>query len=432
MRRQGVNIANLVIKAFWPVFEAVAEHRCGEVWMEGGRGSTKSSFISLCIVWLIVRNPWANAVVVRRFSNTLRDSVYNQVVWAIGELGWQDYFKATVSPMEITYKPTGQKIVFRGMDDPLKLKGVKFTTGYGAIHWFEELDQFQGWDAIGSALRSFKRGGSTFWTFYSYNPPKSLWSWVNKQALQMEQKPGCLVSHSSYLDVVESGHADWLGEPFVEDAEYIRDTNPRHYAWEFLGEITGTGGNVFDNVVSRRISDDEVMTFQRHRNGVDWGWFPDPWRFVRCEWQPAERRLIVFDEHSRHKTLPRDTGKIIVDALTYRDARDAAPTYHKQDIWCDDTADGKAQMQAYRRDYGLLARPAAKGGMRMYSYQWLAGLREIVIDPKRCPLTLEEFMLKEFDKDPRTDEWVDSIPDGNDHSIDAVRYAMMRDIKRAG
>lgn len=426
-----VNAANLIIKAFDPIFQSVFDHADDEYWMAGGRGSTKSSFISICIVCLIAAYPWANAVVVRRFSNTLRDSVYNQIVWAISELGLNAWFKATVSPMEITYKPTGQKIVFRGMDDPLKLKGVKFTTGYCAIHWFEELDQFASWDAIGSALRSFKRGGSTFWTFYSYNPPKSLWTWVNKQMLRMEEKPRCMVSHSTYLDVVDSGCADWLGMPFIDDAEYIKEVDPKHYAWEFLGEITGTGGSVFDNIIRRTVTDEEIMGFERHRNGVDWGWFPDPWRFIRCEWQPRDRRLIIFDEHSRNKTLPRDTGKIIVDALTYPDAPGKSPRYHAQDIWCDDTADGKTQMTEYKRDYGLLARAAAKGNMRDYSYQWLAGLREIVIDPKRCPLTLEEFMLKEFDKDPKTDEWIDSIPDGNDHSIDAVRYAMMRDIKRA-
>lgn len=430
MANNGVNIANLIIRAFWPTFEAVANHDATEYWMAGGRGSTKSSFISLCIVWLIVRYSWANAVIVRRFSNTLRDSVYNQFIWAIGELGWSEWFRCTVSPMEITYKPTGQKIVFRGMDDPLKLKGTKFTTGYCAIQWFEELDQFQSWETIGSALRSMKRGGSTFWTFYSYNPPKSAWTWVNKQALVMETKPGCTVSHSSYLDVVDSGHADWLGEPFIEDAEFIRDTNPKHYAWEFLGEITGTGGSVFDNVVARRITDDEILTYDGQRNGIDWGWFPDPWRFVRCEWQPRERRLILFDEYSRTKTLPRDTGQIVVDALTYADRPGDKPYFHNQDIWYDDTPDGKVQGTVYRKDYGLRARAAQKGNIRDYSYQWLAGLREIVIDPKRCPHALEEFRLKEFDRDERTDEWLPTIPDGNDHSIDAVRYAMMRDIRR--
>ena len=424
-----VNVAALTIAAFDDVFGAVMNHDAGEFWLKGGRGSTKSSFISLCIVLLIINNPQANAVVMRRFSNTLRRSVYTQLLWAINELGLRGYFRATVSPMEITYLPTGQKIIFLGLDDPLKSKGAVFEVGYAAIQWFEELDQFNGWEDVASALKSYKRGGDTFWTFYSYNPPKTLWSWVNKKALEMQRKPGCIVNHSTYLDVIANGTPGWVGEPFIEDAEYLRDTNEAQYRWEMLGEITGTGGNVFDNLVERQITDTEIRTFDNFRNGIDWGWFPDPWRMVRCEFEPGARRLIIFEEHSANRMMPSDTGRIVRDALTYSDDGRAEPRYHDQMVWCDDTADGKVQMATYRREYGLKAHPARKGNMRRLSYQWLAGLREIVIDPVRCPLTFEEFALKEYAKD-RDGVWMDEIPDGNDHSIDAVRYAVMDDILR--
>ena len=98
--------------------------------------------------------PFANAVVVR-FGNTLRDSVYQQLLWAKSELGLDGYFRSRLSPMEITYIPTGQKIIFRGADDPLKLKGVKFPTGYAAIVWMEELGQpgAHGADAQGGHAR---------------------------------------------------------------------------------------------------------------------------------------------------------------------------------------------------------------------------------------------------------------------------------------
>jgi len=424
-----INVANLIIGAFDGLLDDVLRHRHSEYWMKGGRASTKSSFISLCIVLLVTMFPWANAVVIRRFSNTLRDSVYTQMLWAVGALGLSGYFKASVSPMELTYLPTGQKIVFRGMDDPLKIKGVKFVTGYCAVQWFEEVDQFSGWEAIRSALKSLKRGGAEFWTFYSYNPPKTLWSWVNKQALEMGRKPSAVVHHSTYLDVVESGRVEWLGEPFVEDAEWLMETNEQAYRWELLGEITGTGGSVFDNISGRGITDREIASFDHFRNGVDWGWFPDPWRFVRCSLDLGGRRLYVYEEHSAHRKEARDTGRIVLDALTYPDGDGDEPRYHAQTVWCDDTADGKQQMATYRRKFGINARPARKGNMRDLSYRWLAGLREIVIDPDRCPLTFEEFSLKEFERD-RNDEWVDEIPDGNDHSIDAVRYAVMEDARR--
>jgi len=418
--------ASLIIKAFHAILGDVFAHGHTHYWMCGGRGSTKSSFISICIVLIIMAFPWANAVIVRRFSNTLRDSVYTQMLWAIDALGLTEWFTAKTSPMEITYKPTGQQIVFRGMDDPLKLKGIKFRRGYCAVVWFEELDQFSGIEAVRSALNSLRRGGEMFWCFYSYNPPKTLWSWVNREKIEREARADTLVSQSSYLDVVGE-HPEWLGTPFIEEAEYIKSTHPSAYAWEYLGEIIGTGGSVFDNIVSRRVTDEEIATFDNHRNGLDWGWFPDPWRFVRCEWQASERRLIVFEEHSRNRQGPSDTAPIITTALTYPDRDGEKPRYHDEIVWCDDTPDGKVQMSQYRRDFGIKAHPAKKGNMRRLSYEWLAGLREIVIDPQRCPLTYEEFMLKEYAKD-KDGNWIDVIPDGNDHSIDAIRYSMMEEV----
>lgn len=429
MGRPRVNVAPLMIRAFHGIFGEVMRGG-GEWWMKGGRGSTKSSFISICVVLIMVTFPFANGVVVRRFGNTLRDSVYAQVCWAISTLGLEAWFTCHASPMEVIYRPTGQRLVFRGMDDPLKIKGVKFTKGYCAIVWFEELDQIAGWEAVRSALKSFRRGGSAFWTFYSYNPPKTLWSWVNRQALEMERKPGCTVHHSTYLDVIEADHPDWLGDDFIREAEWLRETNETAYRWEMLGEITGTGGSVFDNITAREVTDAEIAGFEHPRNGVDWGWFPDPWRFVRCEYVARERRLIVFGERSENKKLPEETGLLVKADLTFPDQPGGEPRYHRQRVWYDDTSDGKAQGEAYRRKLGIDARPAAKGHMREYSYQWLQGLREIVIDPVRCPLAYEEFRLKEYERD-REGNWREGIPDGNDHSIDAVRYAMMDDVRRA-
>lgn len=397
-------------------------------WLHGGRGSTKSSFISICLVLLVVAFPEANAVVVRCFGNTLRDSVYQQVLWAIGALGLDGQFRARVSPTEVVYLPTGQRIVFRGADDPLKLKGVKFTRGYCAAVWFEELDQFEGIEAVRSILNSLRCGGERFWIFYSYNPPKTMWSWVNVECLERLRRADTLVRRSSYLDVAES-HPEWVGRPFIEEAEYLRDTNERAWRWEYLGEVTGTGGAVFDNVCEGCVGDERARGFELVRNGVDWGWFPDPWRFVRCGWEPAARRLTVFEEHTANRTMPVDTGRVVVDSLTYADAPGGEPYYHDQVVWCDDTPDSKVQMATWRRELGIRAHPARKARMRRLSYEWLAGLREIVIDPARCPLAFEEFSLKEFERD-RDGRWIDEIPDGNDHSIDAVRYAMMEDVLR--
>ena len=156
--------------------------------------------------------------------------------------------------MEITYTPNGQGIVFRGADDPLKLKGVKFTKGYCSVVWFEKLDQLEDVETVRSILNSLRRGGDRFWITYSYNPPKTMWSWVNVERLACLRRDDTLVRGSSYLDVIE-GHPDWAGAPFIEEAEYLRDTNEKAWRWEYRGEITGTGGAVFDNVHDSKLTD---------------------------------------------------------------------------------------------------------------------------------------------------------------------------------
>lgn len=422
-----ISVTDLCIPKFHPILaDAFAEDGHTEYWLKGGRGSTKSSLVSLIIVCLMVHHPFANAVVLRRISNTLRDTVFNQTLWAIEALGLTEYFHATVSPMEIRYTPTGQRIKFVGLDDPSKVKGIKFTVGYAAMMWFEELDQFDGWDQISSVLRTLRRGGSRFWTFYTYNPPQTMWSWVNPKALEMERKESCLTDHSTYLDVIEGGHADWLGSAFVEDADYEREEHPLHYQWEFLGEITGTGGTVFMNLKEVHLTDAEIRTFDNPRCGVDWGWFPDPWRFVRCEWQPGRGRLVIFEERTANRVPPEETALIVKDALTYADTEGGRPYYHDHAVLCDDA--NPADIAVYHRA-GVRARAAGKGNMRKPSYEWLAALREIAIDPARCPLTFEEFSLCEFDKD-KDGNWINDYPDGHDHSIDAVRYAMMAEVAR--
>lgn len=121
---------------------------------------------------------------------------------------------------------------------------------------------------------------------------------------------------------------------------------------------------------------------------------------------------------------------MVEKALTFSDEPGKEDAYlHDELIWCDDTPDGKQGITVYRREAELRMRPARKSNMRRLSYEWLAGLREIVIDSVRCPLASEKFRLKEFERD-RDGTWVDEIPDGNDHSNDAVRYTMMDDVLR--
>jgi len=425
-----INCSNFVPSAYDELFDSVLDHGHTHYWFKGGRGSVKSTMAAFCIVLLTISNRFYNAVVLRKVAQTLRHSAFAQVQWVINKMGLQNLFRPYKSPLSYTYLPTGQQILFSGTDDPQKLRSLVFPNGYPALVWFEELPDFDSMEEIHDITLSLIRGGDKYWFFYTYNPPKTAWNWINREALAREQRADTLVHHSTYLDIIDE-HPDWLGQPFLDDAEYTRVSNPMAYRWEFLGEVTGTGGTVFENLKSIIVPTKEIYNFERIHNGVDFGWFPDPWTLVRAEYQPSDRRIIIFEEHEAIKMLPEQTGEIIRQALTYKDKPDdAEPVYHHEIVWCDDTADGKAQMAAYRRKLGLNARPAPKGNMRKQSYYWLAGLREIVIDPKRCPRAYEEFALCEYKKD-RHGDWIDDFNDGNDHFIDATRYAFMDTIVRS-
>lgn len=396
--------ATMIAPVFAPVLFDIREHKYTEYVFPGGRGSTKSSFVSVNIIDLIMANPDMHAVVMRQVADTLRGSVYQQMLWAIEALGLSDEFHATVSPMEITRKSTGQKIYFRGADDPGKIKSIKVPFGYIGVLWFEELDQFVGPEAVRKIEQSVIRGGDVAYIFKSFNPPKSASNWANKYI--KIPKATRIVVWSNYTQVP----AVWLGKPFIDEAEFLKKANPTAYENEYLGVANGTGGLVFDNVTIRKITDDEIKVFDRICNGVDWGWYPDPYHFVRCHYDAARLKLYIFMEYRCNKKSNRQTAdKLKKLGLTANDL-----------IICD-SAEEKS-VGDYR-DYGLFARGAEKGpGSVEYSMKWLQSLTEIVIDNERCPETAQEFLEYEYERD-KEGEVISGYPDKNNHGIDAVRYA---------
>ena len=202
-------------------------------------------------------------IALRQVANTLRDSVYSQLYWAINMLGLDDLFRCTTSPLEITYLPTGQKIYFRGADKPEKIKSIKPVFGYIGILWFEELDQFMGQESIRKIEQSVLRGGELAWEFKTYNPPRTAANWVN--IYSQIPKENQLIHHSTYLDVPP----EWLGKTFLDEAEHLKRVNPLAYEHEYMGAVTGTGGLVFENVVAREITDEEIAQFDQVGEGID-------------------------------------------------------------------------------------------------------------------------------------------------------------------
>ena len=405
--------ATMVVPVFAPVLFDIKEKRHTEYVFPGGRGSTKSSFVSLAVGDILRSNDQIHAVIMRQVGDTMRSSIYQQARWAIEALGLEDEFECTVSPLEITRKSTGQKIYFRGADDPGKVKSIKVPFGYIGVLWFEELDQFMGPEAVRKIEQSVIRGGDTAYIFKTFNPPKSLNNWANKYI--KIPKETRLVTESTYLDIPKK----WLGKTFIEEAEFLKETNPDAYENEYLGVANGSGGSVFDNITIREITDDEISGFDHVLNGIDWGWFPDLYAFARVHYDRARLRLYIWQEYTCNKRSNRQTAdELIRMGITGNDL-----------LTCDSAE--KKSIGDYK-SYGLLARAAEKGpGSREYSYKWLQSLREIIIDNVRCPVAAQEFMDYEYERD-KEGNIITGYPDGNDHMIDAVRYATERIWKRRG
>lgn len=398
-------MGKIIAGVFLPLSKDIRAMRHAEYMLGGGRGSTKSSFISVMIIQGLLTDDDANAIVYRRVGNTLKDSVYSQLAWAIDILDRNDEFVFRKSPMEIVRVSTGQKIMFRGADDPMKSKSIKLVKGYFKYLWFEELVEFRSMEDIRTIKQSVFRGGDRAITFYSYNPPKTAANWVNEEALKPREDR--LVHMSTYLDVIGE-HRDWLGEPFIAEAEAVKATNERAYRNEYLGEVTGTGGQVFDNLELRRITDDEISTFDRFYNGLDFGFAVDPDAFVRAAFVPNTRSLYIIDEYYSSHT-PAETLARNVAALAGREL-----------ITCD-SADPR--MISELRSRGVNVVGAKKGaGSRDHGYRWLQNLGAIVADPKRTPNAVRELQAYEYMRD-KNGNFCAAYPDGNDHTLDALRYA---------
>lgn len=426
--RINIPINDCVIPMYKPVFRDIMQHGHTHYIGSGGRGSTKSSFYGgIAIPMLVITHPDVNAVCFRKVGNTIQNSIYSQVVWGIDKLGLTSLFKIPKTYSNpIIYLPTGQKIIFMGMDDPNKVKSIKVEKGYIGVTWWEELDQFSGETEIRKVTQSTMRGGDKFWNFMTFNPPISKNNWANEYAEDVQDRPNTLVTHNTYLDVPRN----WLGEPFFEEANELKIRNERAYVHEYLGLAIGTGGDVFPNVAefdSTKLVDTPSgkkpmwKTFDHIYNGIDWGFAKDPFRFVRMHFDPKHLDVYIFREYNTLKTRNETVFHEIYDDLKLVDRKEAVIADSAEE---KSVADFKA--------YGAFIRPAEKGPESVrYGIKWLQGLNHIYIDRRICPHTWKEFSNYEYEQD-RDGNFISAYPDANNHSIDAVRYALQKYWARKG
>lgn len=401
-----VKLSDLIINKFHEVHRDIKERRHTHYWFKGGRGSTKSSFISLEIIYNIIKDKECNAICFRKIGKDIEESVYNQILWAIDILGVNDYFKVYKSPYKIIYKPTEQVIAFRGLDDATKTKSIKLKNGYYKISWFEELDEFNGLQEIRKAEQSIMRGGNEFIAFKSYNPPENINNWVNKEV--KHDRKDRLINHSTYLDVP----IEWLGNQFLIEAEFLKKFDERAYKHEYLGEVTGTGGIVFPNVEPITITDEMISHFDNLREGLDWGFAADPLAWNKLHYDKTRRCIYIYDEV--HKVgLTNDRAMELLKPKT-------------QTIITADSAEPKSITEFQINHFNIKGANKGADSVR-YGIKWLQKLVKIYIDKERCPHTYDEFSLYELEKD-KNGEFKDKYPDKNNHHIDDIRYALEDDM----
>lgn len=403
-----VNVYDIIAPTFHDVLDDVIANKHTEYWLKGGRSSTKSSFVSIAIIGCMMldasKGIYSNSVVLRKVGDTLRTSVLEQMKWAVDMLGVSEYWGINFAPMSMVYYPTGQKILFRGCDDPRKIKSIKFSHGYCKYIWYEELEEFNGMPEIRNINQSLMRGGDNIKVFFSYNPPKVLSSWVNEESLAVKENR--LVHHSTYLDVPK----EWHSKEFLEEAEYLKKTNELYYRNEYLGIPTGTGGQVFGNLEIEEIAEEVLKRFDNILDGNDFGFSIDPDCYVQCHYEKAKRHLYIFNEIYQtglsNRRLAEEIKKVKI-----------GNSY----ITCD-SAEPKSIAEL--KSYGLRVRGAKKGPDSVeYGIRFLQMLDKITIDAKRCPNIAREFRNYEYEQD-KNGKFISRYPDKNNHSIDAVRYAV--------
>lgn len=392
--------------------------------------STKSSFVALCILLTMEMDrrtaldmkrrgdpKWksmlTHAVVYRKVFGTCEQSVYSQLQSACEQLGLSSKYRFVKSPLKITRVGTGQTILFRGLDDPMKSRSIKFPYSFPRCVWFEEVSEFDGIEEIMDVARSIQRGGHDFLTFFSYNPPETSSNWVNRV---MDKLADTDPTFGFYKSDYRTVPRHWLGDQFFHDAEILRRMNERQYRHVYLGEITGNGGTVFPNVEKVHLTDEEIRNFPEDNItwGADFG-LRDPTTLVGCYYEAGIRTLTIFDEVYR--------SDMTLDDM-YREFR--AHHFGFNYIIGDCAA---ATIILSLRAMGLQIIPCKKGADSiMIGVKALQSLVRIRIDPDRCPHTYREFVEYEYEKN-KLGEFTGRLPDRNNHCIDGVRYSCERLIR---
>lgn len=386
----------MISPAFYKVHKAIKENKYIHYFLKGGRGSTKSSFAAVEMLLAIMKNKDMNGVCVRRYGKSLRESVFNQLLWAMEVLEVSHLWESKVSVPELIYLPTNQKIIFRGADDVSKIKSVKFVNGYCGFVWYEECDEFKCYEDIVSINQSLLRGGSKYSVLYTYNPPKSANHWINE--LCREERCDKLVHHSTYLTTPEK----WLGEQFFTEAEHLKKTMPELYLNQYMGESVKKEGLILKNYTVEEKEFKGDVFFM----GQDFGF------------NHANVILLLGFYENEIYILK----ELYVKGLETNEIINLAEDIFEKNVimWCDSAEPDriKAWQKAGFRAVGV----SKEKNSITAQIDYLMG-KKIIINPS-CKNTIREIENWCWMKDKNSGEYIDIPTPVNDDAMAALRYGI--------
>ena len=377
---------------------------------KGSRGSKKSKTTALWHIVKLMQYPLANALVIRKVGRTLKDSCYSDLRWAIHRLGVDAYWKVTSSPMELTYTPTGQKILFRGLDDPLKITSISVPVGFINFVWIEEayeISKESDFDMLDESVRGELPEGYFKRITVTFNP----WNerhWLKARFFDRESDDTLALTTTYQCN-------EWLDESDLKLFEEMKKRNPRRYQVAGLGNWGVTDGLVYENWK------EEVFTLSDVRDCVtvsalDFGYTNDPTALFVGFLNVSDKKLYVWDE-LYEKGL---SNKRIFERITEMG-------YGKERITAD-SAEPKSIDEL--KGYGLRVTPAKKGKDSILNgIQWIQDL-EIIIHP-RCVNFLTEIGSYTWKEDKFGRKLNEPVDDAN-HLMDAMRYALEKYVRNKG
>lgn len=379
-----------------------------EIISKGGRGSIKSNFWAAIVEETIYNDDQAHCVFTRRYKTDLRGSVYNQFMKTIIRHGRIDDWEFTTSPMRAVYKKTGQQVLFVGADKPISLKSYNVTFGYVKMLLHEEADEMAGVAQMDNIEDTFLRSDTPALDVKIFNPPQSANNFMNAYVEEKRNDPSTFIAHSYYYNVPQK----WLGKRFFERAEWFKQHKPRYYQNNYLGEVTGTGGVIFDNVETRKLTDEFIQELPYFNYGLDFG-YEHPQVFIKAYYDSDTDILYpveeVYSRRCKNSTFARKINN-----------------YKNVEILADSARpDNIKEMQDWGFDIiGAKKRWGANNG-RDYCWEWLRQCNKIVVDPERTPHLYKELTTLEFEQ-LKDGTFSSEYPRLNEDCIMALIYGLNR------